>query len=94
MSAAAEEPSGRRANILLEETLTLAQAAAWLPGGRGAKQAHLSTVWRWITEGARRPDGRTVHLEACRLGSRWVTSVEALGRFCTRLTPDFREGKK
>ena len=38
-------------------------------------------------EGAREPGGALVRLEEARLGSRWVTTREALGRFMTALTP-------
>jgi hypothetical protein len=37
--------------------------------------------------GAKAPDGSKVKLEAVRMGSRWLTSREALQRFAERLTP-------
>jgi hypothetical protein len=44
-------------------------------------------MFRWAREGARGPGGQKVFLEAVRLGSRWLTSVEAIRRFAAALTP-------
>jgi hypothetical protein len=74
-------------DVANESLLSLAQAAATLPPGRGGKKVHLSTILRWILDGVRRPTGR-VQLEAIRVGGRWLTSKEALQRFAERLTPD------
>jgi hypothetical protein len=70
-----------------ETPLPLAVAARLVPPARGGKRTHLSTILRWILEGTRGPSGETVRLEAVRLGSRWMTSREALQRFADRLTP-------
>lgn len=75
-------------DLQTEKTLTLAAAARLMPPGRGGRPCHLSTVFRWITEGAKGPDGRTVRLDAVRLGGKWITSVESLERFAAALTPD------
>jgi hypothetical protein len=46
-------------------------------------------LFRWIRRGVKRADGTVVKLEAVRLGSRWITSREALSRFVASLTnPD------
>jgi hypothetical protein len=74
-------------DLTAEKPLPLAAAAAVLPPGRNGRKCHLSTVLRWITDGVKAPDGSLVRLEALRLGSRWVTSREALQRFAERLTP-------
>jgi hypothetical protein len=74
-------------DLTIETPLALAVAAKLVPPGRNGKRCHLSTLLRWIVKGARSPDGRTVRLEAARLGSRWVTSREALQRFSEALTP-------
>jgi hypothetical protein len=74
-------------DITQEAPLPLAAAARLVPAGRGGKKTHLSTLVRWITQGVRLPDGKVVRLEAVRLGSRWVTSREALQRFAEALTP-------
>jgi hypothetical protein len=70
-----------------EAPLSLAAAAKLLPPGRNGRRCHLSTILRWVLRGAKAPDGTVVRLEACRLGSRWLTSREALQRFADRLTP-------
>lgn len=59
--------------------MIFAEAAATLPAVRG-KRIHVSTLWRWATKGV-----RGVKLEAVRLGSRWMTSSEALERFAQQI---------
>ena len=71
-----------------EPLLNLSQAAAILPTGRRGKKVHLSTIFRWILTGVNSPTGR-VHLEAIRVGGRWLTSMEALQSFAERQTPDY-----
>jgi hypothetical protein len=71
----------------LEKPIPLAEAAKLIPPARQGKRTHLSTLLRWILRGAKNPAGETVHLEAIRLGARWMTSREALQRFAERLTP-------
>lgn len=72
---------------LLNETLiSLAAAGRRLPGHRDNRSTNPSTIWRWVRTGALAADGRRVRLEAVRLGSRWLTSVEALARFAEALT--------
>ncbi len=75
--------------ILSGGGLTLPAAAKILPPHRGEGEctSHV-TLWRWVTVGARAADGRTVKLEAVRLGSRWLTSRPAIGRFMAALTVD------
>jgi len=70
-----------------EETLSLAAAARLMPPTRNGRRCHLSTILRWILHGARAPNGTIVRLEACRIGSRWLTSRQALRRFAEALTP-------
>jgi hypothetical protein len=74
-------------DLATETLMSLSQAAATLPAGRGGKKVHLSTILRWILTGVRTPAGR-VHLEGIRLGGRWLTSKEALQRFAEHQTPD------
>ncbi len=75
-------------NILSETVLTLTRACGHLPAGRNDVKPHLSTLMRWITRGVKGGGGRPIRLEAARIGSRWVTSKEALGRFIWALTYD------
>jgi hypothetical protein len=68
-------------DLRIEQPISLAQAAKLIPPTRQAKPVHVSTVLRWILRGM-----RGVHLEALRLGGRWVTTQEALARFSEALT--------
>lgn len=74
-----------------ETLLKLSEAAERLPGRRGGRCC-LPTVWRWCLEGCRAKDGTRVYLEYVRVGNTRITSVEALGRFLTRLTEADRRG--
>jgi hypothetical protein len=71
-----------------ETTISLAQAAARLPSNRLDRPVTASCVLRWVLTGVKVPGGGRVKLEAVRLGGRWLTSVEALGRFAAAQTPD------
>jgi hypothetical protein len=77
-----------------EQPLNLITAAKLIPPARNGEKTHLSTLLRWIIHGSKGPDGTIVRLEAMRLGSRWVTSREALMRFMDRLTPNVGEGEE
>ncbi len=57
------------------------QAANYLGLGRGGKPPHHSFFIRAITKGV-----KGQKLEALRVGSRWITSVEALQRWAERQT--------
>jgi hypothetical protein len=74
-------------DLQAEHLVNLAEAARLIPPARRGKRTHLSTILRWIIEGARTPIGDRVQLEGIRLGGRWMTSREALQRFGERLTP-------
>lgn len=68
-------------DITQEQGLSPAQAAKFIPCYRAGKKTHPSTVVRMIQAGVRTPAGRRVKLRAVRLGSRWITSVEAIREF-------------
>jgi len=70
-----------------ETLLSLPQAAKRLPSYRGDRPVSVSCIMRWILAGVPTAAGR-VHLEAVRLGGRWLTSVEAIDRFAAAQTPD------
>jgi hypothetical protein len=74
-------------DIRNETTISLNQVARMLPPGRRGRPVHLSCVLRWIIDGVRTPKG-PVRLEALRIGSRWITSIEAVQRFAGAQTPD------
>jgi hypothetical protein len=67
--------------------LSLSAAGRLFPGHRGNGTVDPSTVFRWVTKGARAADGRPVKLEAVRVGGRWLTSRPAVARFVAALTP-------
>jgi hypothetical protein len=60
-----------------EHLLTLEQAASRIPISRGGRPCHPATIWRWIA---------SRKLEGVRIGSRWLTSVEAIQRHAERET--------
>lgn len=68
--------------------ITISQAGKLFPSHRGGKMGlNPATIWRWILEGANKPnDGGVVMLEAVRLGHRWLTSNAAVARFMMALT--------
>jgi len=74
-------------DIRSEQLLSLPQAARRFPPYRLDAPVNPSTVWRWILQGVRLPDGSRVKLEAIRLAGRWLTSVEAIERFIAAQTP-------
>lgn len=74
------------AEVQAGDGLSLAGAGRLLPAHRGSKSVAPSTLLRWIRKGCKATDGRLVHLEACRVGVRWVTSRSALRRFVMALT--------
>jgi hypothetical protein len=70
-----------------EKPIPLEEATSLIPPARRGRRTHFSTIVRWIKNGVLNPSGERVHLEAIRLGGRWMTSREALQRFAERLTP-------
>jgi hypothetical protein len=71
-------------NLAGEKLLTMSQAAVdvtdRLPGRRGGRKAHSSTLTRWGKRGL-----RGIKLEVLRVGGTLATSREALDRFFMRL---------
>lgn len=66
-------------NIKNETLLTLAEASKLLPRVSG-KRIHVSTLWRWCKKGL-----HGTRLEYLRVGSKIVTTSEALQRFFSTL---------
>jgi hypothetical protein len=77
-------------DLKTESILSLREAAKLLPPARQGRPVSFQCVLRWVLSGTRSPSGETVKLEAIRLGSRWLTSREALQRFAEALTPQAR----
>lgn len=68
------------------EGLNLSAAGRLFPAHRGEGTVGPSTVFRWLTKGARSTGGQLVKLEAVRVGGRWLTSRGAVARFVQALT--------
>ena len=68
-------------DLASEKVLTLNDATQHLPRRRGGKRPHISTLIRWSERGV-----RGIRLEVIRVGGTLCTSLEALQRFCDRLT--------
>ena len=73
-------------DVFGDDVLTLGKAAKLLPPGRNGARPHLSTLIRWIQDGAPARDGKRVRLSATRYGNKWLTSRAAIRDFCERLT--------
>ena len=73
-------------DVFGDDVLTLGQASKLLPTGRNGSKPHLSTLLRWLTQGAIARDGQRVRLSAVRYGEKWITSKAAIRFFVDRLT--------
>jgi len=72
---------GKMIDLTNETVLNFADAASRLPRRRAGKKPHVATLYRWAMGGC-----RGVKLETIRVGGTLCTSVEALQRFCERLS--------
>ena len=68
-------------DISTEAVVTLTAATHHLPRRRGGKRCAVSTVYRWAQRGV-----RGVRLETIQVGGTKCTSLQALQRFCDRLS--------
>jgi hypothetical protein len=66
---------------LSENLITLAEAARLCPRRRRGRPSHVSSIYRWSTNGC-----RGVRLETIQVGGTRCTSREALARFFQVLT--------
>ncbi|MGA2703161.1 MAG: hypothetical protein ABSH35_18950 [Isosphaeraceae bacterium] len=64
-------------DIATERLLNLPDAAKVFPSARAGRPTHPATIWRKIVCG---------DLEGLYLGTRWVTSLEAIQRYADRQT--------
>jgi hypothetical protein len=69
------------------EGQTLHQLAKLFPPARRGRPVSLSCILRWVLDGTRTPDGRTVRLEAARCSGRWLSTPAAIQRFLAAQTP-------
>jgi hypothetical protein len=72
--------------LATEDVVALCRASRHFPRRRGGKKPHTATIYRWARHGARAEDGIAVRLETIRVGGTLCTSIEAIQRFCERLT--------
>jgi hypothetical protein len=71
--------------ILNGDSLTLTQAAKLVPAHRGEGRSTTSRLSRWVSNGQKDANGRSVKLEAAKFGVQVLTSKAALERFLTAL---------
>jgi hypothetical protein len=64
-----------------EKVMSLSEAAKHVPSRRAGKRCAVQTLYRWAQTGH-----RGVKLETLRVGGTLCTSLEALQRFCERLS--------
>ena len=82
-------------DLAVETVVSLNDAAKHLPRRRAGKVVHLGTLYRWIGHGV-----KGHKLECIRIGGSTCTSLEALQRFCDRLSgsdstpPQITRGRK
>jgi hypothetical protein len=74
-------------DVASEPLISLRDAAKLIPPARQGRAVSFQCILRWVLEGAKAPNGERVHLEALRLGGRYVTSHAAIQRFAEALTP-------
>ena len=63
-------------DLATETVVTLTEATNYLPRRRGGKKVSPSTLYRWKDDG----------LETLQVGGTLCTSIQALQRFCERLS--------
>jgi uncharacterized protein DUF1580 len=72
--------------LATEKVVAVCRASKHFPRRREGKKPHTATIYRWARYGVRGVDGNPVRLETIRVGCTLCTSVEAIQRFCERLT--------
>jgi hypothetical protein len=72
-------------DLLCEDVVTGARAARYLNEVIPDAQYNPTTLWRWMKDGRLSESGERVFLEHARLGRKFVSSKQALGRFAQRL---------
>lgn len=68
-------------DITSETVVSLTEATQHLPRRRKGKRPNVATIYRWAQVGC-----KGVRLEIVQVGGTKCTSLEALQRFCDRLT--------
>jgi hypothetical protein len=73
-------------NLASERVFPLNKGPDHVPRLRGGKKVNSSTFHRWRAHGLRADDGEIIYLETIRVGRTLCTSVDAIQRFCERLS--------
>lgn len=68
-------------DISSEKVVSLVEATCHLPRRRQGKRPNVATIYRWSQNGV-----RGIVLETIQVGGTRCTSIEAIQRFCDRLT--------
>lgn len=68
-------------DISSDKVVSLTEATRYLPRRRRRKRPNVATIYRWAQHGV-----RGVVLETIQVGGTKCTSIEAIQRFCDRLT--------
>ncbi|HEY1376006.1 MAG TPA: DUF1580 domain-containing protein [Gemmataceae bacterium] len=76
-------------DIHSETLIGFSDAARRFPACRQGRPVNPSTLWRWCRVGVRQPGGARLKLEFVRVGSRCLTSVQALDRFIAQQTANY-----
>src|SRR5262245_45831002 len=79
-------------HLATERVVSLGRSPRHFPRRRGGKRPHISTAYRYAKDGVVTDDGTVVVLETIRVGRTLCTSVEAIQRFCERLTAGSARG--
>lgn len=69
------------ARLVEEGLIGLSPAADYFGTGRNGRRMHAATLTRYFRDGVRRADGTVVRLECVRVGSKFMTSKQAVLRF-------------
>jgi hypothetical protein len=72
--------------LACERVVSLGRASRHFPRRRGGKRPHVATLYRWAQSGVQADDGEIVVLETIRVGRTRCTSIEAIQRFCERVS--------
>lgn len=72
-------------DITCESSLRLEDATRFFISSQTGKPSHKSRLLRMILKGTPNPAGDRVYLEAAKLGGGWVTTREAIQRYCVAM---------
>jgi len=68
-------------DLFSENVYSLKEASKVIPGIRGGKKPHIASLYRWCKKGV-----NGVKLESIQVGGTLCTSLQAIQRFCNKLS--------